>query len=504
MTAVTQAGHLVGGRYRLISELGAGGFGRVWKAHDETLDVYVAVKELKLPRVFSSREQSERLTRAAREARNAAALRDHPNIVAVHDVAIHEDSPWIVMQLVDGHSIDDLLAAGGPLPADTVTKVAVALLRALDAAHRLGIVHRDVKPGNVMLAKTGEVLLTDFGIAVQATDTALTATGVFVGSMEYVAPERLHGRETTAASDLFSLGATLYHAVEGTSPFRRDDHVATLGAVLVDEPKPPTLAPPLLAAVIARLLAKDPRRRPTVGQALAMITGEAGTPEPPITADRTELLTMAAGAMKAELAHRIGKLAAEHGIAFASPARVSDRATMVKPSQPRTPTRRVRDKPRKRRPWRRATGLALLVVLFGIGVFGIASRHWNGAEFWHSFEAALGPLAPDTAFFGFIGASALFAIFLALSYGVGGARRIGRAVGPAGGGAKGVARFVFGVGGFAFGVILFYCTVLGGAQLLTLDNGTVGGVQLWIALAVVVVVQTIGQIWSGEQPRKQD
>lgn len=508
MTAVAQAGQLVGGRYRLISELGSGGFGRVWKAHDETLDVHVAVKELRLPRASSPAEQSERLTRAAREARNAAALRDHPNIVAVHDVIIHDEIPWIVMRLVDGHSVDEMIRSGGPLPAGVVTDIAVALLRALDAAHRLGIVHRDVKPGNVMMARTGEVLLADFGIAVQVADTALTATGVFVGSVEYVAPERLRGQENTAAGDLFSLGATLYHAIEGASPFRRDDQIATLGAVLVDEVAPPRLAPPRLAAVITRLLAKDATRRPTVHQALAMLTDQANTAEPPVDGDRAALLAEVAGAMKLELARRIGQLAGEHGITFTHPAGTRDETSMMKPGAPRTPTARVAPERRRRREkpqrppgnWRHTTGLVLMGALLLLGVFGAARYDWDPRQFWSSFQEAFGSLEADSEFGGFLGLSALPALFLALAYGLGIGLWVGKAVASAGGGATVMARLIFGLAGFAFGAMLFYCTVRGGADLLgetsyQLDDST----ALWVAFGVVVVVQFTAQIWSGEK-----
>nr|WP_225953665.1 serine/threonine-protein kinase [Kibdelosporangium phytohabitans] len=503
----------------MISELGAGGFGRVWKAHDETLNVYVAVKELRLPRASSPAEQAERTTRAAREARNAAALRDHPNIVAVHDVVIHDDSPWIVMRLVDGHSIDEMIASGGPLPADTVTKIAIALLEALEAAHRIGIVHRDVKPGNVMVARTGEVLLADFGIAVQVADTALTATGVFVGALEYVAPERLRGNDNTAAGDLFSLGATLYHAIEGTSPFRRDDQIATLGAVLVDEVGPPELAPPRLAAVITRLLAKDPARRPTVRQALAMLTGQVATSELPISADRAELLTRAAGAMKAELARRIGQLAADHGIRFAAPpAPRTTSTTVMKPREPRSPTARVQDvRPSRPLAWRRTTGLVLLTALFGLGVVGLSARDWSPEEVWSSLRDALVALGGDPEFGIFVVISAVAAFFLAMTYGIGGAVRIGRAVAPAGRAAVVFARIVFGPGGFALGAVMFYSTVAGGVDLLLGGRDPYGapsayeypnqsmepGVAAWVVLGVVIVVQVTAQIWLSAKPPRQ-
>lgn len=263
------AGDVVGGRYRLVAELGSGGFGRVWRARDTALDVDVAIKELRLPAGLPETERAERLARATREARNAARLRKHDGIVAVHDVVIDDGLPWIVMELVDGRSLSEHLAEHGPLPAGRAAEVAAALLTAVGAAHREGVVHRDIKPANVMLAENGKVLLTDFGTAVHHTDTALTATGMLIGSAEYMAPERLRGADGLPAGDLFSLGVTLYQAVEGVSPFRRDTHEATLAAVLLEEAPAPRRTGPL-TQLITRLLDKDPRRRPTVAEALAM------------------------------------------------------------------------------------------------------------------------------------------------------------------------------------------------------------------------------------------
>ncbi|MFE3178873.1 serine/threonine-protein kinase [Amycolatopsis sp. NPDC059090] len=256
---------MIGGRYRLISELGSGGFGRVWRAHDEALDVSVAVKEMRLPPSSSDAEQADRLKRAEREARHAARLRDHPNIVAVHDVVVEDGVPWIVMRLVDGQTLADRLA-DGPLSPGQAAPIAAALVDALGAAHDADIAHRDVKPGNVLLTERGHVLLTDFGIATHDADTQLTSTGMFIGSVEYTAPERLEGHGRGAVSDLFSLGATLYHAVEGVSPFARDTAKATMAAILFHEPPPPRRAG-ALTDLIARLLAKDPAARPSFAEA---------------------------------------------------------------------------------------------------------------------------------------------------------------------------------------------------------------------------------------------
>ncbi|GAA4619216.1 hypothetical protein GCM10023195_86790 [Actinoallomurus liliacearum] len=274
------ADYLLGGRYRLVREIGAGGFGRVWQARDEELRVDVAVKEVWLPPATSSAEHGERLTRAKREARNAARLRGHPNIVAVHDALTVDDAPWIVMDLVRGHSLEQRIAKRGRLPVNDTAGIAAALLNALAAAHDAGITHRDVKPANVLLADDGRVLLTDFGIAEHHADTGLTASGTIVGSVEYIAPERLDGKADGPAGDLFSLGATLYHAVEGASAFRRDTPTATITAVLLRDPPPLAHAGPL-TTLITRLLDKDPHARPDIAEARRLLdtphAGEATT-----------------------------------------------------------------------------------------------------------------------------------------------------------------------------------------------------------------------------------
>lgn len=255
----------------------------MWRAYDTALGVEVAIKEVWLPQQSESDTPStERVARAAREARNAARLRDHPHIVAVHDVVVEDGVPWIVMRLVTGHSLADLIASQGPLPAPRVAEIAVALLLALEAAHSAGVVHRDLKPGNVMLTGDGQVLLTDFGIAVHEADTKLTSTGSILGSVEYMAPERLNSLKDDGTSDLFSLGVTLYQAVEGTSPFRRSSAAATVTAVLLQEPAPPRRADPGLARLITALLAKKPEDRPTVAGALAELRGMPAVPAPPV------------------------------------------------------------------------------------------------------------------------------------------------------------------------------------------------------------------------------
>ncbi|AYG78023.1 Serine/threonine-protein kinase PrkC [Streptomyces hundungensis] len=259
-------GQLVHGRYKLSRHLGSGGFGQVWSAEDMVLGVQVAVKEVRLGHVLPE-QRGELLVRAAREARHAAKLRDHPNIVTVHDVVEVNGAPWIVMQLVEGHSLADEIKANGPLSEARASAIAQALLRALQFAHAAGIIHRDVKPANVMLTPHGDVLLTDFGIAVDHTDTRLTATNLVIGTPGYTAPERWQGAPASGPSDLYSLGVTLYEAVEGGLPFPRENPFAALEETPRIAQRADRLAP-----LLAALLQREPARRPTPAEALALLS----------------------------------------------------------------------------------------------------------------------------------------------------------------------------------------------------------------------------------------
>ncbi|WP_158866359.1 WD40 repeat domain-containing serine/threonine protein kinase [Streptomyces xanthophaeus] len=253
---------LVGGRYRLVKPIGQGGMGRVWRAHDELLNRGVAVKELLLPPGLPDAERTSLVRRVIREAQAAARLR-HPGIVSVFDVVQHQGVPVIVMEHLDGRSLGAEIRSLGALAPDRVIAVGLALLDALAEAHAKGVVHRDVKPDNVLLTERGAVL-TDFGIARFAdASTALTATGVLIGTPAYMAPEQLEGHEATAATDLWSLGATLWHAAEGQPPFSAATLTALYVAILTQPPRPHRSAD-LLVSVLVSLLEKSPARRATV------------------------------------------------------------------------------------------------------------------------------------------------------------------------------------------------------------------------------------------------
>ncbi|MEU8622371.1 serine/threonine-protein kinase [Streptomyces sp. NPDC048623] len=274
---------VIAGRYRLLDVLGEGGMGTVWRARDEVLGREVAVKEVRAPAGLPAEDRERLFARLEREARSAARI-THRNVVTVYDVALDDDRPWIVMELVRGLTLAETLEAEGPLPPRRAAHVGAEVCAALRAAHAAGVLHRDVKPANVLLANDGRVVLTDFGIAAVEGVSPLTMTGELIGSPEYLAPERALGRTPGTAADMWSLGVLLYAAVEGVSPFRRETPLDTLRTVVDEEPAPPVHAGPL-APVIEGLLRKDPARRLSAEAAedQLRIVGAGGAPrtEPP-------------------------------------------------------------------------------------------------------------------------------------------------------------------------------------------------------------------------------
>ncbi|XUL90506.1 serine/threonine-protein kinase [Streptomyces galilaeus] len=266
-------GLLLAGRYRLAESIGSGGMGRVWRAHDEVLHRAVAIKELTAALYVSESDQPRLLARTRAEARAAARI-NHSAVVTVHDVLEHDGRPWIVMELVEGNSLADEVKEQGRIEPAEAARIGMWVLRALRAAHAAGVLHRDVKPGNVLLGQDGRVLLTDFGIAQIEGDSTITRTGEVVGSVDYLAPERVRGADPGPSSDLWALGATLYTAVEGRSPFRRTSPLSTMQAVVEEEAGELRYAGPL-APVIAALLNKDPDLRPNADQTEQMLAEAA-------------------------------------------------------------------------------------------------------------------------------------------------------------------------------------------------------------------------------------
>jgi eukaryotic-like serine/threonine-protein kinase len=256
----TRTSTTIGGRYVLREELGRGAMGVVWRAHDSTLNRDVALKEIELPAAIDPAERDALTARVMREARAAARL-SSPSAVTVFDVVEQDDRPWLVMELVGTETLEDRVNAAGPLDAISAARLGLSLVDALEAAHAAGIVHRDVKPANVMVAESGTAKLADFGIASLKDDPKITATGLVLGSPSYMAPEQAHTQDSGPAADIWSLGATLYFAVEGRPPFDKGSALPTLTAVIEDEPPPARRAGPL-APLITALLAKDPTARP--------------------------------------------------------------------------------------------------------------------------------------------------------------------------------------------------------------------------------------------------
>lgn len=265
---------VIGGRYVVLAELGRGGMGIVWRAEDRVMGRHVAVKELHLPDGLSPDDRTLFRERLLREARTAGRLSD-PGIVTVYDVVTDGGVDHIVMELIEARTLADTVAANGPLDEAVVADIGRQLLAALRTAHAGGVVHRDVKPANVMLASGGRVKLTDFGIAQAADDPRLTSTGALIGSPGYMSPERLEGAPLTPAADLWALGATLYYALQGSGPFQRETTAATISAVLHTDP-PPTRARGPLATVVTGLLQRSPQARLTGPQAAALLVPPGG------------------------------------------------------------------------------------------------------------------------------------------------------------------------------------------------------------------------------------
>ena len=258
-TPADETERVLAGRYRLGAVIGRGGMGAVWRARDELLNRDVAIKEIVWPAQLDPAERETARRRAVREAQMAARL-SHPNVVGVYDILDEDGRPCIVMELVPFRSLRDAVAEDGPMSPAEAADVGLSVLAALRAVHGAGVVHRDVKPANILLGPSGRVVLADFGIAKAADSPALTASGVLLGSPSYLAPERARGDRAGTAADLWALGASLYTAVEGRPPFERDSMIASLTAVVADEPEPAPHAGPLWP-VIEGLLRKDPADR---------------------------------------------------------------------------------------------------------------------------------------------------------------------------------------------------------------------------------------------------
>ncbi|MFJ9621382.1 protein kinase [Streptomyces sp. NPDC101181] len=304
-----KGGRLLAGRYRLGEVLGRGGMGTVWRADDETLGRTVAVKELRFPSAIEEDEKRRLITRTLREAKAIARIRNN-SAVTVYDVVDEDDRPWIVMELIEGKSLAEAIREDGTLTPKRAAEVGLAILDVLRSAHREGILHRDVKPSNVLISEDGRVVLTDFGIAQVEGDPSVTSTGMLVGAPSYISPERARGHKPGPPADLWSLGGLLYASVEGCPPYDKGSAIATLTAVMTEPLDPPKNAGPL-TEVIYGLLDRDPEQRLDDAGARALLNKVIRAPETPAPApvDSTQLMSLPPTPPAGPLAKRPAKAA---------------------------------------------------------------------------------------------------------------------------------------------------------------------------------------------------
>ncbi|MFJ7176974.1 serine/threonine-protein kinase [Streptomyces massasporeus] len=366
---------VIAGRYRLEERLGRGGMSVVWRATDRLLGRSVAVKELPHDETLSAAQARRQRDRTLREARAVAQL-NHPHIVVVHDIVEDDERPYIVMELIEGGSLADRLAHQGPVDAAEAARIGIALLGALGAAHAAGVLHRDLKPDNVLLETgTDRVVLTDFGIAQVAGTPTLTESGSFVGSPEYTAPERMSGARTGPESDLWSLGALLCAALSGESPFHRDSLGGILHAVVVGDIQPPAQAGPLLP-VVRGLLERDPDRRLDADRAARMLRAFRDTGRTPMSPPP-------------DYAPTVGEMPRRRplGLAVRQPS-----ASPVEPSGPGRP-----EEPFLRQSTRRVLIAALLVAaMAGAGVSAAALLAGEGDGDGVPMPTSSAPTPPKT------------------------------------------------------------------------------------------------------------
>ncbi|MDQ8704304.1 serine/threonine-protein kinase [Streptomyces sp. LHD-70] len=319
---------LIAGRYRLGEQLGRGGMGVVWRATDELLARQVAVKEVVLDPSLSFDEARQLRERTLREARTIAQIH-HPHVIVVYDVLVQHGRPYIVMELIEGGSLADRLDGDGPLGTEEAARLCLALLGALRAAHSEGVLHRDLKPGNVLMeAGSGRVVLTDFGIAQVAGASTLTEHGSFVGSPEYTAPERMSGGAAGPECDLWSLGVLLCAALTGRSPFQRDTLGGIIAAVMMEDLRPPSAAGPLLP-VVRGLLERDPERRIDAAEAERLLRAYVETGVVPYAPERRGLYA----------SERRGLPPAFAPLRTAVPRRTADPAGPTRAWRPKRPPR---------------------------------------------------------------------------------------------------------------------------------------------------------------------
>jgi serine/threonine protein kinase len=378
------APRVVAGRYALTDVLGRGGMGVVWRATDELLERQVAIKEVRFPADLTAEEREVLCQRTMREARAAARL-DHPCVTRVYDVVQEGGKPWLVMEHVPSQTLQEVVEQEGPLAPARAAAIGLDVLAAIEAAHAAGIVHRDVKPANVLVGSTGRACLTDFGIATTTGDSHLTTQGALIGSPTYMAPERARGDEPQPPVDLWGLGATLYAAVEGRPPFDRGEPMATLYAVVQEHPAPSLRAGPL-EPLLRTLLDKDPARRGTVesvrAQLQAVVAGAVPAPPPaPSPPPPPPAGGLREGAVQRFSSEDLRKLASASKAVVGAVAReIVDRRSERKGRPPEPPPSAA---PRRRRRFKRrwvvvpVLTVVVLVLLLLVGG-GLALAWWLG------------------------------------------------------------------------------------------------------------------------------
>ncbi len=415
-------GRLLAGRYRLLGVLGQGGMGTVWRAEDEMLGRIVAVKELRMHGGVDEDEKHRLIVRTLREAKATARIR-HTAAVTVFDVVEEDDRPWIVMELVESRSLAEVIKEDGPVTPSRAAEIAIELLGVLGAAHSHGILHRDVKPSNVLIGEDGRVVLTDFGIASVEGDTSVTSTGMLVGAPSYISPERARGQKPGPPADMWSLGGTLYAMVEGKPPYDRGSALATLTAVMTEDLATPENAGPL-RPVIEGLLEKDPAQRLDASTTRSMLkrivaeetakaesTTQLRVPVAPAAktpdAAATTVTPTVAAAPPAEKAKRgvagllgtvrVGSRSAEPAAAPVVPEATPAPATAPIPvTAPAAPSVSTYGAP-NRRP-KVIAGVALVVVLLLIALaFVLLRNQGSGTDTSHSSDAAKPAVSASTS-----------------------------------------------------------------------------------------------------------
>jgi serine/threonine protein kinase len=379
---LTAPGRLVCGRYRLHQQIGGGGMGTVWLARDELLGRQVAVKQVLPPSGADPSAIDELQQRALREGRIAARL-SHPHAISVYDVALEDGQPWLVMEYLPSRSLAAVLAEDGVLRVDQVAQIGAQVADALAATHAAGIVHRDVKPANVLIGRGGRVdglvKITDFGISHASGDVTLTQTGQITGTPAFLAPEVAQGHEMTAASDVFSLGATLYTCLEGAPPFGMDDNALRLLHRVAGGDIERPLRAGVLTRPLQRMLAADPAARPSMAEVrdelARLVAGRDG--------DTTDVLTARADLRPAAPPPVRSRTATFAGNSVAAPAREDSQPPPQPPPQspPAPPPHELRPGRRHRRPgWLWTAVAAVAALLVGLIVFWVAAVDNTGGS----------------------------------------------------------------------------------------------------------------------------